>query len=149
MRTMVISVFFVAVLLGGFVQSARAGERAAQGKCPITGKKLASVQSPVEVQVDGFRFFVADDASREKALKAPAKAFATLAKNNEAAEPISQACPVMGNRVNKGLYMQKGGYRVYICCKGCTKRVQNDWAGTLRKLKEQAERGDPDDLQGM
>lgn len=149
MRTFAFFVFSVVVMIGGFSRPADAGERAAQTLCPVTGKKLATVTSPVEVRANGFRFQVADVASSEKALKEPAKAFAALARNSEAAEPVSQACPVMGNRINRSLFIQKNGYRVYICCKGCTKRVENNWEGTLWKLEEQAERGDADNLPTM
>lgn len=149
MRTAIVFVFSIAVLAGGIGGTAAAGERPAQTKCPITGKALASAATPIAVTVDGFTFQVADAAGRDQALSDPAGAFAGLAKNNEAAEPVSQACPIMGNRINKNLFIQKDGRRVYICCKGCTKRVENNWEGTLRKLAEQAERGDPDDLPTM
>ncbi len=92
---------------------------------------------------------MADEASRERALADPAKAFAALAKNKEAAEPVSDVCPIMGNRINKALYVQQNGYRVYMCCKGCTKPIQSGWEKTLRKLAEQAEQGDPDSVPGM
>lgn len=146
MRNILLFALSAFAVFGGLLQSAGAGERPAQTVCPITGRQLRSVQSPVRVAVDGFQFAVADADSREKALADPAAAFAALAKNGEAAEPVSQACPVMGNRVNKNIYIQKDGRRVYICCKGCTKRVENNWAKTLDKLAEQAEQGEPDDL---
>jgi hypothetical protein len=128
---------------------AAAGEAPDQTICPVTGKKLSTASSPVEVRVNGFRFLVLDEASREQALAEPAKAFAALAKNREAAEPISSICPIMGNRINPELYVQKDGYRVFICCAGCLKPVQGNWAKSLKKVAELAEQGDPENAPSM
>ncbi|MCD8138303.1 MAG: hypothetical protein LUE17_00725 [Planctomycetaceae bacterium] len=127
-----------------------AGENPAQRICPVTQKPLATVAHPVRVQVEGFTFLVADEASRAAAMESsPSALFAALAKNGDAAEPVSQACPIMGNRINLGLAVQKDGYRVYLCCKGCAKRVQNNWDATLRTLRDQADVGDPENLPAM
>ncbi len=146
MRIIVLLIVFA---VSAAVQTADAGERPAQTICPVTGKKLSSAQSPVEARVGGFRFLVLDEASREQALADPAKAFAALAKNKEAAEPVSTVCPIMGNRINASLYVQKDGYRVYMCCRGCMKPIQSGWENVLRKLAEQADQGDPDNVPSM
>ncbi len=146
----IVRIAVAALMIGLFVGYAVAGDAPAQRICPVTHKPLATVANPVRVEVEGFTFLVADEESRAVALgMSPDAVFAALAKNGDAAEPVSQACPIMGNRVNPDLYVQKDGYRVYICCRGCTKRVQNTWDATLVTLRDQAAGGDPHDLPTM
>ncbi|MCD8349344.1 MAG: hypothetical protein LUC93_01865 [Planctomycetaceae bacterium] len=145
-----IHVALVLLGLGIFAGQAVAAEGPAQKMCPVSMQPLASVANPVRVQMQGFTFLVADEESRAKAMQSsPATVFSALAKNGDAAEPISQACPVMGNRINPDLFLQKNGYRIYMCCRGCTKRVQNNWDATLLKLRDQADGGDPQNLPTM
>jgi len=149
MRIIALLAFSLVALTGAAVQTAAAAERPAQTVCPVTGKKLSSVQSPVEVQVNGFRFLVIDAESRTKALGEPEKAFSALARNKEAADPVSQVCPIMGNRVNPALFVEKDGYRIYMCCRGCTKPIQNNFGKVLQKLSDQAVQGDPEEVPSM
>ena len=39
-------------------------------------------------------------------------------KNHEATK-AQETCPVMGGKINKSLYADVNGHRVYVCCKGC------------------------------
>ena len=47
-------------------------------------------------------------------------------------------CPVMeGKRINKRLYVDYEGFRIYVCCGPCVKAVRNNPAKHLRKLQDQ------------
>ena len=124
-------------------------ERPVQLYCPMTGRQLADIQEPTVVDLQGFRFRVADAAAAIEAKKDAKKTFEALAKNKDAAEPISRACPVMGGLINRKEHYARDGRRVYVCCRGCIARVERRWAETLTKLAEQAEKGDPENLTAM
>ena len=124
-----------------------AGQKPAQEKCPVTGKKLADLAAPVRVERDGFFFYVADANANLPA--DPEAIFKALAKNKDAAEPISQMCPIMGHRVNKALFVEKDGRRIYMCCGGCKAPINNRWPTMLEKVKAQAEVGDPQNMKAM
>lgn len=42
-----------------------------------------------------------------------------LAEGNAAKSKLQTNCPVMGGKVNKDIYTDYEGKRVYFCCKGC------------------------------
>ena len=45
-------------------------------------------------------------------------------------------CPVMkGSPVNKSLYVDAEGYRIYVCCGGCIDAVKADPAKYIAQLK--------------
>lgn len=45
-------------------------------------------------------------------------------------------CPVMkGSPVNKSLYVDAEGYRIYVCCGGCIASVKADPAKYVAQLK--------------
>ncbi len=60
--------------------------------------------------------------------------FATVAL----AEPQT-TCPVMGGTVNKELYADYDGKRVYFCCGYCDGEFKKDPQKYLDKLKEQGQ----------
>ena len=50
-----------------------------------------------------------------------------LATLQAAAGQPQTTCPVMkGNPVNKALYVDANGYRIYVCCGACLKSVLAD-----------------------
>jgi len=44
-------------------------------------------------------------------------------------------CPVMGGKINKALYVDYGGKRVYACCPGCIPKLKKNPAGYIKKLE--------------
>ncbi len=44
-------------------------------------------------------------------------------------------CPVMGGKINKALYVDAKGYRIYICCAGCTKAIKANPDKFIEKMK--------------
>ena len=47
------------------------------------------------------------------------------------------ACPVMGGLVNKNVYADYQGNRVYFCCPPCRKEFKKDPEKYVKKMKEQ------------
>lgn len=48
-------------------------------------------------------------------------------------------CPVMGGKINKALYVDAKGHRIYLCCGGCIGKVKADPAKYLAKIKANGE----------
>lgn len=46
-------------------------------------------------------------------------------------------CPVMGGNLDKNIFADYKGQRVYFCCKGCDAQFNQDPEKYLKKLKDQ------------
>lgn len=44
-------------------------------------------------------------------------------------------CPVMGGNINKAMYTDVKGYRIYVCCKGCIAPINADPKKYITQLK--------------
>ena len=49
-------------------------------------------------------------------------------------------CPIMGGAINKDLYVDKDGKRIYMCCAGCTYEITNNFEEMIKKLEENGEK---------
>lgn len=70
---------------------------------------------------------------------------------DKAAEPVAQAsatetaqpgkpqtlCPVMNVPINRNLYVDHEGKRLYVCCGSCVRKVKADPARYVRQLEAQ------------
>ena len=55
-----------------------------------------------------------------------------------AAAPQPQTtCPVLGGKINKEVYTDYKGQRIYFCCQGCDVEFKKDPEKYLQKMKEQ------------
>jgi len=52
------------------------------------------------------------------------------------AEPNQAICPVMGGEINRNIFLDYEGKRVYFCCQACKGRFLEDPAGYLEKMKK-------------
>jgi rhodanese-related sulfurtransferase len=48
-------------------------------------------------------------------------------------------CPVMGRKINRKLYADVKGYRVYVCCGGCVGAVKANPDKFIKKIKDNGE----------
>jgi YHS domain-containing protein len=60
-----------------------------------------------------------------------------LAADPAATGKAQTVCPVMGLEIDKKVYTDYQGKRVYFCCSQCQKDFQEDPAGYVKKLEEQ------------
>jgi YHS domain-containing protein len=56
------------------------------------------------------------------------------AKAAQKAAPQTK-CPVMGGDVNKALFVDYGGKRIYVCCPGCLDAIKKDPAKFVKELE--------------
>lgn len=48
-------------------------------------------------------------------------------------------CPIMGGPINKKLFVDVLGKRIYICCPGCTEAIRSNPEAALKKIAENGE----------
>ena len=60
-----------------------------------------------------------------------------LAEGEAAKSKQQTTCPVMGGEINKEIYTDYEGKRVYFCCKGCIGEFKKDPAKHIKKLEEE------------
>ncbi|MGB7911970.1 MAG: YHS domain-containing protein [Desulfobaccales bacterium] len=46
-------------------------------------------------------------------------------------------CPVLGNKINKNIYTDYQGQRIYFCCPGCIDVFKKNPEACLKKMEEQ------------
>lgn len=46
-----------------------------------------------------------------------------------------KTCPVMGGKINKNMYVDAKGYRIYVCCAGCNRAIKANPDKFIEKMK--------------
>ena len=49
---------------------------------------------------------------------------------------LQSTCPVMGGKINKKLYVDVKGKRIYVCCAGCVAAIKKDPTKYISKLEK-------------
>jgi YHS domain-containing protein len=60
-----------------------------------------------------------------------------LAAEQSAAGKPQTICPVLAFPINKSLFVDYQGKRIYFCCDGCQKEFNKDPAGHVKKMEDQ------------
>jgi len=60
-----------------------------------------------------------------------------LAEGDAAKSKPQTTCPVLGEKIDKGVYVDHQGKRVYFCCKDCIDTFKMDSAKYLKKLEDE------------
>lgn len=56
-----------------------------------------------------------------------------------AADKPQTKCPIMGDPINKKVYVDAKGYRIYACCKGCIGKIKADPDKAVATIKANGE----------
>jgi YHS domain-containing protein len=122
-----------------------------QTTCPVMNSPIDKKQY---VDFDGKRIYICcegcraqvenDPATYIKKLESMGQSVEIIAVNKDAAaeQKLSpqKTCPVMGNRVDKNLYVDYKGNRIYVCCPACVHQVKRDPDKYLKKLADLGEK---------
>jgi YHS domain-containing protein len=123
------------LIVGGFFFSgiAFAGEAQfnPQTVCPVMGGK---VNKDLYVDYQGQRIYLCCPGCKKAFLKEPEKYMKVLAENKILLEPIQKTCPVMGGKIDKNIYVDYKGRRVYFCCASCKEVFAKDPEKYLQRL---------------
>jgi len=57
------------------------------------------------------------------------------ATKSASAKKAQTTCPVMGGKVDKSIYADVNGKRIYVCCTGCIAKVKADPDKYIKKLE--------------
>jgi YHS domain-containing protein len=102
--------------------------------CPVTGKPANLL---ISVATDDGPVFFCSDACIDAYKKDPAKYAAKVAEQRKtlADRPkVQVTCPVSGNPVDKKVFIEQDGQKVYFCCKDCIDKFKADTAKYKAKL---------------
>lgn len=112
-----------------------------QTTCPVMQGN--PINKNIFVDYKGRRIYFCCPACPPAFNKDPEKYLKILdaGKNNSSAVPAPAAeqvantvCPVMGGPVNPELYAEVNGRKIFVCCKGCIKTIQDNPEKYLKKL---------------
>lgn len=149
----IVTVLLVAGLFfGGMTLAAVAQDLKAQETCPIMGNPIDKASF---VDVDGLRFYTCCPGCNDKIKADPAAAIAKLKELGEKPEPAPKAqeqeqeqekklkaqesCPFTGMPINKELFADVKGFRIYTCCTDCLEKTKKDPDAALAALKKMGE----------
>jgi YHS domain-containing protein len=113
-----------------------AGCIAAFKKDPAKYLKILADRGETVRVVDSSKAATAPTASKG----APPTASASAAPGTPAQLKAQKTCPVMGGAIDKKVYADYKGQRVYFCCEGCRAPFKKDPEGYLKKILEAGEK---------
>ena len=104
--------------------------------CPLMGGKITK---DLTVGSCGKRTSGCCQAGLGPVCNAPAQCGKTVEDKGIMLEkpPVSQtSCPMMGGRINKNLFVDSEGKRIYACCAGCVGPIGEDPAKYIKLLED-------------
>ena len=107
-----------------------------QTACPLTGEKI---DKEVYVDYEGSRVYFCCASCKEPFLKKPSSFLSELKEKGVVLEktPNPQThCLVMGGEINRQVFVDHNGKRIFFCCPGCVENFKSDPEGYLKKAKD-------------
>lgn len=149
-KTLFNLIFGVVFCLTGSLRAAESTDGAekelkAQKTCPIMG---GAVNKDLYVDHDGKRIYVCCKGCIAPIKKNPEAAIKKLKELGEApvAVPAEQKiCPVMGGGINKKLFVEHDGKKIYVCCQACVNIVKKDPEKYAKKVAQELAAAQKDD----
>ena len=111
-----------------------------QQTCPVMGR---AVNPNLYVDYEGKRIYVCCQGCIAAVQKDPQKYIDKLKANGVTVAKTQTICPVMGGKVNKSLYVDYQGKRIYVCCQGCIDTVKAAPEKYINKLEGEGVALDP------
>ena len=108
-----------------------------QSACPVMGGKI---NRNVYADFEGKRVYFCCKGCIPEFNKEPAKYMKKLEVMGQSAETLpalkpQTTCPVMGGAIDKKLYVNYKGKRIYVCCGDCLAKVKKNPEKYLKKLE--------------
>lgn len=121
------------------VQESQAVDKKMEGEtvkkqtvCPVMG---GAVNTNLYVDYDGKRIYVCCKDCIETVKKDPVKYIRELEAAGVTLYKAQTTCPVMGGKIDKKVYADYDGKRIYFCCAGCIPQFKKDPGTYLKKLE--------------
>ncbi len=103
-----------------------------QTTCPVMGGAIDKSQY---VDHDGKRVYICCKGCAAPLKKDPATYIKKLEDAGVTVAKLQTVCPVMGGAINKALYVDHGGKRIYVCCAGCIAKIKEDPAAIITQME--------------
>ena len=103
-----------------------------QATCPVMG---GAIDRKLYVDHEGQRIYVCCAGCIDAVKKDPAKALRKLEAAGVTVAKLQTTCPVMGGAINRKLYVDHEGQRIYVCCAGCIDAVKKDPAAHVKAMQ--------------
>ncbi len=137
MKTMFTAIILSLATLLTVSASEKAGsakkELGPQTVCPVMGGKINKASY---VDVKGKRIYLCCQGCDKAIKKDPDKYIKKMAENGEKPAELQTVCPVMGGKINKNVYVDVKGKRIYLCCPGCDKAIKKDPDKYIKKMED-------------
>lgn len=104
-----------------------------QTLCPITNEKI---DLSVYADHDGKRVYFCCKDCIEKFKQDAAEAVKSMESKGIILDAAQVNCPVMGEKIDRNVYVDYGGRRIYFCCKGCIDKFNQDPQKYSKKLDQ-------------
>ena len=120
-----------AVLIIGMAAVSAAGEP--QTVCPVDGM---AINKDIAAEYNGQRVYFCSQACAEAFKKSPAKYVKEMESKGVALEKAQTKCAVnVGNPINKKIFVDYEGKRIYFCCFMCPQEFKKDPAKYIQKME--------------
>lgn len=115
-------------------------DKGTQTTCPVMG---SAIDKSVFIDYQGKRIYFCCGSCKAEFEKEPAKYLKILADDGEKPALLAlvpqKTCPVMGGAIDRSIYVDYKGKRVYFCCGGCPGQFEKNPEKYLRKLERMGE----------
>jgi len=106
-----------------------------QTLCPIMG---GPIDKSVYVEKNGLRIYACCKGCNPAIEKDFAKLVAKFESQGIAVQKVQTTCPILADeKINKKIYVDHEGKRIYVCCGSCLSKVQKDPAKYIEQLEKQ------------
>lgn len=104
-----------------------------QTTCPVMGGKI---NKDLYVDHDGKRIYVCCKGCIDPIKKDPVKYIKQLEAEGVTVAHVQTMCPVMDGKIDKKLFVDHDGKRIYVCCKGCIAEIKKNPKKYIKKLED-------------
>ncbi len=123
--------FVVILFAADFVQAK------GQTACPVSGD---AINKDVFTEYNGKKIYFCG-ADCKEAFEANPEKYAKKMKSEEKASAesvkLQSVCPVMGGEINKDLYADHDGKRIYFCCESCFAPFKEEPEKYIKKMEDE------------
>lgn len=108
-----------------------------QETCPVMGGKI---NKSIHADHKGQRVYFCCDSCVSKFRENPEKYISKMKEQGVKPEDVrkpQETCPVMGGKINKNIYADHKGERVYFCCNSCVSKFRENPEKYISELKDQ------------
>lgn len=105
-----------------------------QTTCPVMG---GTIDKSIYVDYDGKRIYLCCPACIDAMTKDPAKYVKQLESEGVKLDKIQTACPISGEEIDKKMFADYNGKRVYFCCAACVQSFNKEPDKYIKKLEDQ------------